>query len=384
MRILLLYLLLLSNILFSQNILKGFIKDNESKLGLSGANIFIANTSAATISDEKGYFEMEVNNSNAEIIVSYVGYETISFSIKSIQEFNTNKVLYLSKSNTKLNEVVINFTNIKNRESALKTFTYYFVGNSELASNVKLLNPDDIEFREQKESENYKLIAFSDKPIILINKKLGYKISYILVDFEYNHDNAHENLYAYYNGYAQFIDIIDEYKLNKEKVNNNRKNAYKGSLMHFIRSMYTNTYNEEGFKITKFKKVPNPLYNPNTKSEVTKTHDGFSMKHHHPKYTIVKSELGLNENLIVVEDGKKYLSFSDYIQVDFANKKEDYNYAVRYNKVRNKFQTSEIQLKDIKVEILPDGNYSPGDKIVFYGHMSWEKIGDMLPFDYQP
>jgi hypothetical protein len=90
-----------------------------------------------------------------------------------------------------------------------------------------------------------------------------------------------------------------------------------------------------------------------------------------------------NESLVIDEEGKKYLSFSDYLLISYINEKEDYNY-VLYGRGRNNYQNSELQLKDLKIEIFPDGNYFPDDKMVFYGHMAFEKMGDMLPYNYQP
>ena len=69
-------------------------------------------------------------------------------------------------------------------------------------------------------------------------------INYELVDFEFFHENTHENSYSQYSGYAQFIDIIEEYKLNPEVILNNRKKAYYGSSMHFIRSVFSKKINE--------------------------------------------------------------------------------------------------------------------------------------------
>ena len=378
MKFLLILLFLFTNVIFSQNTFKGYLKDSNDKLAISGANIFVANTSIATISDENGFFEITVNNSNTDILISFVGYETISVSIKSLKDFQIVKNIFLNKTNISLDEVAINFRNVKNRSQALKTFTRYFVGYSEIASKVEIENPDDIQFREEKLSNNYKLIAFSDKPIILVNKRLGYKISYILMDFEYNHDSNHENFYALYKGYAQFIDIVKQFDLNEKKTIYNRANAYNGSAMHFIRSIYNNSYETEGFKITKFKKVVNPLYQK--KDALNSILFIDNIEH---KFKIIHSNLQPNESLLIEESGIKHLTFPDYLLVSYKNEKEDYNY-VSDGYDRKNYQNSELQLKDLKITIFPDGNYSPDDKLVFFGHMALEKMGDMLPFDYQP
>jgi hypothetical protein len=49
------------------------------------------------------------------------------------------------------------------------------------------------------------------------------------------------------------------------------------------------------------------------------------------------------------------------------------------------WQTSQLKLlEDSPIEIYADGNYADADRLANFGYMGWKKMGEMLPFDYQP
>ncbi len=378
MKLYLLFLLLFSNLLFSQSNFKGYLLDKENNVPLSGANIFIPNTAIATISDANGFFEIPVSNSTTVILISFVGYETISVNIKAVVNFAIARDFFLTKSNVNLTEVVVNFKTVKNRKEALNIFKKFFIGESEIASKVLIQNPHDLDFREEKSADHYRLIALTDKPIVLINEKLGYKISYILLDFEYNLQDKKSTIYSSYKGYAQFTDIIKEYNLNEKKVKYNRENAFYGSAMHLVRSIYNRDYENNAFAISKFRKEPQ-----NENKKYKNYADSIHNKIVGVQYKILKAKVNADEIVETDQNQKKYLIFTDFLNVIYKDEKEDFKY-VTNGRHRNNYQSTEIELKDTKIEIFSDGNYFPDDKMVFYGHMAFEKMGDMLPFDYQP
>lgn len=108
------YLIFLSlNISFSQ-VITGKIIDSENGLGLSYANIGIENRNVGTISDSKGRFKLKLKNvdNNSEIIVSYIGYKTKEYKVASLLK-NSNIIIELEPNTEVLDEVVINFKDLK-------------------------------------------------------------------------------------------------------------------------------------------------------------------------------------------------------------------------------------------------------------------------------
>ncbi len=108
---------LFSNIIYSQDqnnsdqekqkfTLSGIISDTSSNETLIGVNIVAKETKYFAISNEYGFYSLTLPKGDYEIIISYVGYATISETISLTQ--NTKRNFSLQESGEELKEVVIN------------------------------------------------------------------------------------------------------------------------------------------------------------------------------------------------------------------------------------------------------------------------------------
>jgi hypothetical protein len=121
-----------------------------------------------------------------------------------------------------------------------KMFVAKFFGNTENARSCSILNPQvlDIRYNDDKEL----LTAGSDDFLEIENKALGYKLKYLLENFI--SDEQSQTLL--YDGVAAFEQM--EGSISRQKQwNEHRLKAYKGSMMHFLRSLTGNQMKEEGF-----------------------------------------------------------------------------------------------------------------------------------------
>ncbi len=90
------------------------------------------------------------------------------------------------------------------------------------------------------------LKAFALKPILIINKALGYNITYYLDKFEY---------YKPGNSFFFMGNIIfNEDSTKKMLYERRRKNAFLGSRMHFFRALWTDDLNSCRIHCKKFSK----------------------------------------------------------------------------------------------------------------------------------
>lgn len=55
-----------------------------------------------------------------------------------------------------------------------------------------------------------------------------------------------------------------------------------------------------------------------------------------------------------------------------------------FKKREPSYQTSVIYLQTDEVLLEPNGNIVEPLHVFFEGYWGWEKLGDMLPLDYQP
>jgi iron complex outermembrane receptor protein len=91
---------------FSQNTLKGTIKEKQTNITIAFANIYFPELEKGTISDEHGNFELtNLPNGNYKLVVSVIGYETYS---KKINLPNNEALdIVLSPSAIEMEEIII-------------------------------------------------------------------------------------------------------------------------------------------------------------------------------------------------------------------------------------------------------------------------------------
>ncbi len=96
MKIKILFLVtLLSNLILSQNILKGIVKeqiDDQITKPLVGANVIWKGTTIGTTSDLVGKFELPFINESNTLIVSYIGFKSETLTISNQREIEVNLI----------------------------------------------------------------------------------------------------------------------------------------------------------------------------------------------------------------------------------------------------------------------------------------------------
>ncbi|MEM5565655.1 TonB-dependent receptor [Psychroserpens sp. AS72] len=101
------FCLLFSTVIFAQEkySIRGTIKDFSNGETLLGATIFLKGTSIGAVTNEYGFFSLTAPKGNYTVIISFIGYESITQEI----QLDTDQTLnfQLKESATSLNEVVI-------------------------------------------------------------------------------------------------------------------------------------------------------------------------------------------------------------------------------------------------------------------------------------
>jgi hypothetical protein len=358
-----LILLLVSFPCFSQVLFEGVIKDAATKEVLQGASIYVPNSTRGTYSDFEGKFSLELPITTKEIVISFIGYTTIKTSIDLSDGKNLNKTIYLREIKNDLNEVVfIKQKQDKNWERMFQVFKAHFIGNSEIAREAEILNPEDLILNEERITGKYKLTANANKPLQIKNKVTGYIINYELIQF--NHIViGHNQIYTFYLGYPFFKDITKEEKLNQKRIEKKRLEAYLGSSMHFIRALYNDKLQEEGFNVRELIKSRNPEYPSDIEmekilAEVKLTND-YSLIRKLPEKEINKLGTTLLpiSKFTLLENEKKFIKFDNYLNVTYAKAAPDEKYLIFSPKGESAFQVSQLKNEDEAVEYFADGNY---------------------------
>ncbi len=408
MRIVFVFFVLLYSlhISFAQPALRGKVIAGDTKQPIHLANVFLSNTSIGTVTNAEGVFVLDrFPQGRFDVVVSCIGYETYVTTIQYAQLPANIEVVLKPKVNV-LQEVVVEPYEKNGWERYGNFFIENFIGTSALAADCKLKNPETIRFRYNKK-ENI-LRAFADEPIILENKALGYILRYDLKVFEYNYSTR----IFYFQGYPLFEDIQTDRKRLLNRWEKNRTDAYYGSMMHFMRSLFRNQLIENGFEVRKLikiseeeKKRVRTIYNSRTYINgsgnivVNDSLLGNGNKDSADYYRKVmrqpeKMAVLINQLLpgdsiaFAIDSFTAGLYFDDHLQVIYKYKQVPNEY-VRMNALSVQPKTpvmSEIYLpRKNSIAVLANGSYFEGIDLISSGYWGWwEKLATMLPFDYKP
>jgi len=312
----LLLILLVSVARLQAQVTRGKIVDADNGNPIAGANIYLSGTYKGTTSDANGDFELRTDEKNISMVISYVGY--ISEIITDYAGKNL-KVLLKHKDNM-LKEVTIGY-DAMSRDKEMKIFMREFIGSDH---KCIIKNPEDITFTYHKKDDV--LEAFADQPLIVENKDLGYTITYFLDSFGYR------NNFAGFGGdYFFKEDTAGLAPKEIKKILKARDNAYFGSRMHFIRSLWNNDLDKQNFSIR------------------------------------VNGDDITYKDLVLEINGEKYMRYVYQMTVIY-----DYN------------NGSYIQQPDpLKATFIARNGFYDS-RIVWEGYMALQRVGDLLPFEFQP
>ena len=320
---------------FSQSI-KGKVVDEQNK-PLYGANVYFDGTTLTTISDENGNFTLYFGAKlNSLLIISYVGFET---QFINLSEVNKELYIVLKVAAISIKEVVVRKQRFS-RKQKMQLFKEQFLGLTKAGKNATIENEEDISF-DYDESKKV-LLAYSDKPLLINNALLGYKITYELVNFEVNFNRisiaSKDVVRSYYAGLSRFEEVNSNPNSQKERLQ-----CYEGSQLHFFRNLVNNVWGNDNFILCEgLREV-----NPNNCFTITDALESKKVQVIQPKVTY------------------KGKSFPHIFKLLFRNK--------QYSQII--FQTDTFYVDQF-------GNNSNIVDIIFTGHISAQKVGDMLPMDY--
>jgi hypothetical protein len=385
--ILLLFFIIVSN---AQNKIIGKVIDGESKKPLEGINIFLSNTTNGTVTNARGEFQLDrLKPGKYELVATSLNYED-NINTVLIGQNNESIYIILNPTYNQLKEVVVESYDENGWEKWGDSFKSYFVGTPQLARNCIFKNPEVLKFKFGANSN--KLRAFTNEKLIFENAELGYRIIYLLSRFEIDFNN---NTFSF-KGYPLF----EEMKSNKPNQiaewNKARKVTYNASIRHFIRSLYNNQLNKDGFEIRKVVKVSREE-EYRVKEILKKLHT--TLNKDSLDYYIKVRNLSFNENKITLnkvlsrddivvasnELNAKTLYFNDYLQVTNLNKKIPNEFAKTLPVYRmNENTNTDIYLRtNSPIFIYPNGDFYNGLELLTDGYWAWsEKLSTMLPSDY--
>ena len=359
MKHLFLLILLFPYYIFGQSeiVLTGKVIDKISGLPLQGASVFAQNTTFGEASKEDGSFKLKLPSGGYELIVTYTGYETFVTRVNNSNNGN-NLVIELKLKEKELQEVSVTFsTEVKDGwEKYGGFFIDNFVGKTAFAHETEIKNPEVLKFYYSKKRNRLKVI--SKEPLILTNKALGYTIKYAIDSFAYEY-NTNTNTFVGYPLFEEMKGTDDQRNIWQE----NRAKVYKGSILHFMRSLYNKSLADQGFEI-QFLINANGVDKP------------LQLKDQYAAINYVKDD---SANIVEFNPNQPVMA------VIYNHAKPEPAYLQFDPNARTDFRVSTMNInKDVSIAIEQNGYYFEQADIIINGYWAFEKVGNMLPYDYQP
>lgn len=346
----------------AQTMIRGKVLNEATGQPLQGASIYFNNTSIGTSSNAEGGFSIALPAiENAELIISSVGYERLVYKPDAATVDGNSIVFKLAQKAEQLKDVLILTDAV--RKKYLAIFEREFLGITEEASRSSIQNKKDIYFTNGGSKNSFK--AYSDTPLVVTNRMMGYKISFELVEFFYDEQSGRTSYY----GYTRFDEMGDKNRWIK-----NRQHSYYGSTVHFYRSLINNRLKEEGYHIYLVKQVKTAA----DSSQSTSPKE-MEMAYEVTASQIISTDTSNANNYTVVIPGK--------LMVQYGKDPSSKKYLSRNTFLQGSLPIGFRAYVTVTAPAISLNNAgiinNPMD-VLYAGYWIYEKAANMLPYNYVP
>jgi hypothetical protein len=384
----------------AQVILSGKVIDEKNN-PLLGASVYLNNTTIGTSTDADGYFKLSVEHGYHNLIVSYIGFETASYNVNTL-DLPEEIVFVLFEKSNQLNEVVVKTKRDSRRGYFLKQFKKSFLGESVLGKQARIKNQEVLRFEYNKKTNI--LEAFADEPLIVENRGLGYKITYDLVHFEL------DGFKVSYLGFKRY-EPLEGNERKQRKWERERKKAYNGSLRHFLTSAIQ-LDSLAGFEVELIRLIPNP--DRPTESDIAEA-EAFVSKHgglqRNPYdsdpniekklklaneilkkaeklnrfiHMTIRAKVPIQDYFKRTEDGMFLVNEEEAMRIRYRNEYQESNYkSPDETRSSRNHQVSRITFYDERILVNSMGLFHNPLDALLEGYWAFEKVADQLPLDYK-
>jgi uncharacterized protein YigE (DUF2233 family) len=373
--------LLLTASLFSQTRIDGRIVDKSTSEPLVGVNVFFSKTTWGATTDDNGFYTLtNIPAGQYELVVSMIGYEVEreQMIIKTDERFTLN--FRLQSRAILMSEVNVTAKTDRVWKKNYDRFRRSFLGTSKNGESCLILNEFVLTFDENGQYFRAK----ASQPIRIENPELGYRITYILDDFEIDGTEVR------FAGDHYYESMISKSKRQLKKWEKNRKKAYNGSLRHLLKTL-TDRFDLR-FTINNGMVIQNDNWNSIAgRKKDPLVREGFSISMNKKDLfgtsLIIEEEYKPLRSDTLVFPGATYeqplLSFEGRMMVVYMKESPELAYMMENDSPSSYKQTSYLLLRADSVYYDRDGRFFEPYMIEQQGYSSWERIGDQLPFNYE-
>jgi len=355
-------ILFFSSLIFPQKheifSITGKIVDLVSKEPISYVNVFLDATTLGASTNNNGVYSIKnIPKGSYEIIISAIGYERINEYIILKDSLAINRDYDLKPTVYKLQEVSVVAEKDDNWASNFSLFKQEFLGTSEFANDCKILNPEVINFINDK---NAKLKVVANAPVEINNYALGYKVYFEIKDFV-----LFKNREFNYLGNIRFVELEPMSGEQNQKWIKNRRNNFNGSFKHFLIALSKNKLEENSFLIYS-------VFEPNWDNLRRRNFLSPKVSEIIKNISSIENEMEFSNSLMVVYDDWEENNFQKFRNSMGSNIYKTLS-----------FQTSWITLPYSTATFDINGNLvNDYSSIKIFGYWAWLRVANLLPNNY--
>jgi hypothetical protein len=226
----------------STALIRGRVVDAETGKPLEFVNVFLANTTRGTSTDENGTYRLSnVVPGYYQLVASRVGYEVTPFPVQIGAGDTVRRDFALIPRTVRGPEVEVVAGTPSQWRLDLEAFGTQFLGADPFAESCRILNPEVLGFRH--DSTTASIVAASDSVVRVENAALGYRLYANLLSFSWQPEMRAVATRMY----LRFEEMRPRNQKESASWTANRKEAYRGSLRHFLRSLVQGKLEAEAF-----------------------------------------------------------------------------------------------------------------------------------------
>lgn len=337
----------------------GKVVNAETKMPLQGASVFAENTTLGTATDAEGNFRLQLPNGGYELIFSFTGYNTENRRISptDLNDRTLNVDLKPKEKEMAVVSVVATGEVKDGLEKYGRFFIEQFIGKTANSEQCTITNKEVLKFFFSKKRNRLKVMA--SEPLLIENKALGYHIKYALDSF--THEYASQ--VSIYTGNPLFEEMTASGPEQQAQWNEARKQAYLGSIVHFMRSLYNKRLKEEGFEV-QF------VINYNGKDSALRLKDIYAAMNFTRDDSTQTVDIRPNQSQVVVL---------------YTREKPATAFLTENEKEATDFQFSVLNFQPKNsITIEQNGYYYEQNELTTDEYWTWERVADQVPYDYQP
>lgn len=336
----------------------GSVLNAETGAPLSGAHVFISRSTIGTTTDEEGNFRLTGIPLGAQrLYVSMLGYKNEALDLHQQEERSLSVTFRLDPEVIQVDPISVTAERDEEWNERLRRFERLFIGESERADECTLLNPEVLRFETKWWG---KFEASAEEPLIIENRALGYKLTYFLEEFEVRGDIVR------WDGEPLFEPLTPEDSAEAHRWANNRLDAYRGSLRHFLQALLHDQVEEEQFDMYRLPRA-----------------NAF-------RYTSRADRVPTSRDRILKPgpDSTHLLNVRGRLEVIYRGDPESEAYLewAQVNRRRTRdYQTSQIELNERPIHIDPYGKIVEPYGATLYRYFAFTlRMAELLPREYRP